>query len=419
MWLLTAVCASAAPPPPPPPADVQVQTTYGVRLSCIQADPNDLDGQVDRIAFMFILTNWSISDGYALRLALAEGHCGQVDGAPTIHAARIDANGRPFGPTASRPTGNLPFPNDWEAAEHTATRARFAAGGAGNPIDHLAVFGFSGGTLSVFKGLADPRFGPPTTQSEALATLQQMIPGSTVDHGTSPPTVYTPDVETLDNSFTTRDGFVFVVDDLDAGECVSLNWHLVDGDGNAVGIVDAGGAALGDPYGFGVINIARFADGPGTQTAPDPIYDENGGFDPPDTSNADADNPLYWAEDQSVTTGVDAYPVNPIPAGLPGEGLAFAVEYGAAVTAAFRNPADGELQYNFGTVQSGANLTFSGGDDCPDLSGDGLVGLEDLAIVLANFGAAGVGREQGDLDGDGDVDLSDLAVMLAAFGTAC
>ncbi|MCA9242605.1 MAG: hypothetical protein KDA32_01520 [Phycisphaerales bacterium] len=56
---------------------------------------------------------------------------------------------------------------------------------------------------------------------------------------------------------------------------------------------------------------------------------------------------------------------------------------------------------------------------CPaDLDGDDVVGLSDLAGLLANFGS-GTLPEDGDLDGDGDVDLSDLSALLGAFGTVC
>ena len=56
---------------------------------------------------------------------------------------------------------------------------------------------------------------------------------------------------------------------------------------------------------------------------------------------------------------------------------------------------------------------------CPaDLDGDGVVGLEDLTILLANYGAAG-GDPDGDIDGDGDVDLEDLTLFLAAYGSSC
>lgn len=58
---------------------------------------------------------------------------------------------------------------------------------------------------------------------------------------------------------------------------------------------------------------------------------------------------------------------------------------------------------------------------CPaDFDGDGIVGLADLAVVLANFGCAPHPIAcAGDIDGDGDVELSDLAAELAVFGTAC
>jgi len=56
------------------------------------------------------------------------------------------------------------------------------------------------------------------------------------------------------------------------------------------------------------------------------------------------------------------------------------------------------------------------GTPCPgDLDGDRVVGLADLALLLASYGTdAG-----GDLDGDGDTDLTDLALLLAAYGTPC
>jgi len=53
-----------------------------------------------------------------------------------------------------------------------------------------------------------------------------------------------------------------------------------------------------------------------------------------------------------------------------------------------------------------------------DLDGDGVVGLSDLAILLANYGCTG-GNCPGDVDGDGDVDLTDLSLLLAAYGDSC
>ncbi len=50
-----------------------------------------------------------------------------------------------------------------------------------------------------------------------------------------------------------------------------------------------------------------------------------------------------------------------------------------------------------------------------DLSGDGLVDLGDLAILLAGYYA----DQGGDVDGDGDTDLADLAILLANYGQVC
>jgi hypothetical protein len=55
-----------------------------------------------------------------------------------------------------------------------------------------------------------------------------------------------------------------------------------------------------------------------------------------------------------------------------------------------------------------------------DLDGNGVVGLSDLATVLANYGhTGGAGYYDGDLDGDGNVGLPDLAIMLAAYADGC
>jgi hypothetical protein len=55
-----------------------------------------------------------------------------------------------------------------------------------------------------------------------------------------------------------------------------------------------------------------------------------------------------------------------------------------------------------------------------DLDSSGSVSLQDLASLLAHYGAAsGAAYAEGDLDGDRDVDLDDLAALLARFGTIC
>lgn len=63
------------------------------------------------------------------------------------------------------------------------------------------------------------------------------------------------------------------------------------------------------------------------------------------------------------------------------------------------------------------------GCETSDINGDCLVDINDLAVLLSNFGTAtGATFADGDIDpagGDGDVDITDLAIMLSDFGTNC
>ena len=62
------------------------------------------------------------------------------------------------------------------------------------------------------------------------------------------------------------------------------------------------------------------------------------------------------------------------------------------------------------------SLVFQNG--CPeDINGSGLVDVEDILIVLTQFGCDG--GCSGDLDGDGDVDIADGLIVLGAFGSFC
>ena len=42
--------------------------------------------------------------------------------------------------------------------------------------------------------------------------------------------------------------------------------------------------------------------------------------------------------------------------------------------------------------------------------------INDLTIVLSNFGTAGMSWSQGEFTGDGTVDINDLTIVLASFG---
>ena len=51
-----------------------------------------------------------------------------------------------------------------------------------------------------------------------------------------------------------------------------------------------------------------------------------------------------------------------------------------------------------------------------DANLDGKVDINDLTIVLTNFGQTGMTWTQGEFTGDGRVDVNDLTIVLAHFG---
>ena len=51
-----------------------------------------------------------------------------------------------------------------------------------------------------------------------------------------------------------------------------------------------------------------------------------------------------------------------------------------------------------------------------DAIGDGKVDINDLTIVLSNFGQSGMTWGTGDFNGDGKVDVNDLTILLSHFG---
>jgi trimeric autotransporter adhesin len=71
-------------------------------------------------------------------------------------------------------------------------------------------------------------------------------------------------------------------------------------------------------------------------------------------------------------------------------------------------------------AQPAFGVAFWGPTLAADLDHDGAVGLQDLLVVLQNFGRVGtMTRADGDLDDDRDVDLTDLAGLLRGFGVTC
>jgi sugar lactone lactonase YvrE len=78
-------------------------------------------------------------------------------------------------------------------------------------------------------------------------------------------------------------------------------------------------------------------------------------------------------------------------------------------------------QSTFATVPTEGpyGLALAPAAESGDANGDGRVDVNDLAIVLTNFGSTGRSWSQGCMDGDptGTVDVNDLTIVLANFGT--
>jgi hypothetical protein len=92
----------------------------------------------------------------------------------------------------------------------------------------------------------------------------------------------------------------------------------------------------------------------------------------------------------------------------------FSVTLPAATTAdqvvtATATDADGS------TSEFSACVTVVGGAMPGDLNGDGRVDLDDLILLLTNYGCEAACA--GDADGDGDCDLDDLILVLSNYGS--
>ena len=81
------------------------------------------------------------------------------------------------------------------------------------------------------------------------------------------------------------------------------------------------------------------------------------------------------------------------------------------------DPSDGTSGY---ALANGYVIEFNAVPQPGDANGDGRVDINDLTVVLANYGDRYCAWSQGCMDGDplGIVDINDLSIVLANFGYA-
>lgn len=337
---------AAADPPGSMPCNVEAPGVFCIACTH-QLKVTDLEG--DRWKFEFIILNWSGVEVHGLNMQL--GVVDAIDGPPQIVGAEIDSDGRPIGPGSIPPVGNIPFGNDWPFAQATSgTTAEFGTKKLlcpdGTPIP--APLAFVGG--KTYSGLLDRQFDS-STMGECGAALTQMIPGSSfVNLWPSRSRMDIPDKNTVDNGFNVLDGFVIEIDDFDEDESFSLNWQFLDVNAQPIGKTDpVTKAIVGDEYGFGGLNIFSFPklEEDATAFAPSPTFPVNiadpgrvnSGFTPMSDSDVNADSNSVFLEDEDPVTGIDMFPINPVPVGVPGQGSWIAMEPGAAIVGPFFDPA--------------------------------------------------------------------------------
>lgn len=244
--------ADADPIPRPPNPEVKLPPVFCFRFTDIKAVADDPEG--DKFQFEFEVLNWTNTPAAGVAIALNEGTgaSGVVNKAPFLAGGKIDNNGRPLGRgDDGAPTGNLNKLNDWEVAKSSDSAIEWEAGSA-IPNSNLL-----GATSTQQACALVPGCEVKVTQTtnrcstwwwngwQSSSWWRNWCLTNEVD-----PIVA--DMETVDNGNNVLDGFVVTVDDFDEKEIVSLNWFLLDANGDPIGV-----SGKGNAYGFGTVNLFR------------------------------------------------------------------------------------------------------------------------------------------------------------------
>ncbi len=340
----------SADPAPSGKPGVTLPPAFCFRITDIEPVPGDITGEAFIIEFEVL--NWAGRDADCLYIAANSGCSGSV----TLAAAGIDPDGRggslggaDIGPGifdspavhSGRGRGDIPgFLNDWSVTGSSSSSAMWATSGVGTSIPARSLLGActTADAAALVPGTTLDMMGLPVSSNDSTGD-------PAVDGGPG----VAPNPIVPDGSGNVLDGFTLSVENWGIGDILSLNWFLTDAMGMPLGTPSGFFGppflSFGNAFGFGVVNIARIPVG---GTLPGGVFAGNTGF---------VQGPFFF---------FDTVFQDPSPA-------EFAVEFGAAVTAAFKNPAD-----NIYNVSPNTTLA-----SCPwDLNGDGFVLSADLAILL-------------------------------------
>ncbi|CCQ57053.1 MAG: hypothetical protein MK111_15475 [Crocosphaera sp.] len=307
----TAVAATmlgtfATPALADPPADGTVIPVFCFRIMNIE----QTDADTDRFRFEIEVLNWTDTPADDLAIAIAaESDVNFFNNSGTTISDFDDQGG-------STVSGNQDIDNDWsvDPSNNTETAIHWDGGTAIPNID-----------------LVDIAAGPPPLnflQQIDAVNATGLFPNN--DFNTGLP-------ETIDNGNNVRGGFVFEVDDFQAGETLSFNWFLTNG-GQPLGTADGAGNA----FGFGNVNLTWIDDG----DFPGPVFPGlgNTGFIGPRPGQGQDQNPqapfvALLAPDAAIVPLAPSStddPDEPVPPAF------FGIEIGAGITPPFMNPEDSE-----------------------------------------------------------------------------
>jgi hypothetical protein len=294
-------------------------------------------------------------------------------GAATVVVFAVGAACASYWDTAPNGTAYLAFSN-----QDNATLYIWGYGGSPNYGDYTAT---TGGGLWIKTGTA-----PPVLLAEDVNLELSWRPNST-----APWTMITTLLTTPPPGYTQGSAY-----DSNWGPNYPGMWNDVSGAGNTVGdpnpvsnyIVGAGEYCLPGSAGL-TFNLFQFE-----------LYAWTGNY---------SDYPSALAASVAGTPGVYVADSGAFLAN-PGTDPSSGGELGLATKNYISPPSEGAF-YNMPALV--LRRAFPG-----DANGDGRVDVNDLTIVLSNFGRSGMTWSQGVFDGDptGTVDVNDLTILLSYFG---